>query len=163
FKNLIKMASIAYLEGYYYVPRIDKDLLAEYSQGLTCLSGCASSEFSEHILKDQTKEAAEVAVWLHQVFGNHFFVDIQNNGPALRRQCAGGAIELANRLGLPLVATCDAHYLTREDAPAHDVLLCINTRALRSDTKRMRYGNGDGNMIDQFYVRPPAEMYQLFP
>src|SRR5262249_781993 len=71
FKNLIKMASIAYLEGYYYVPRIDKDLLAEYSQGLTCLSGCVSSEFSEHILKDQTKEAAEVAVWLNQVCGKH--------------------------------------------------------------------------------------------
>src|SRR5262249_20462820 len=163
FKNLIKMASIAFLEGYYYVPRIDKELIEAHSEGLTCLSGCASSEFSELILKEQMKEATEIAAWLHKVFGKHFYVEIQNNGLKIQKKCAEGAIEVANRLGLPLVATCDAHYLTKEDAPAHDVLLCINTRKLRSDTNRMRYGDGDGKMIDQFYVRPPEEMYKLFP
>src|SRR5262249_42396924 len=154
-----KMASVAFLEGYYYVPRIDRELLAAHSDGVTCLSGCASSEFSEHILAERMKEATETAVWLHKVFGKHFYVEIQNNGLEIQKLCARGPIELPSRLGLPLVATCDAHYLTREDAPAHDVLLCINTKKLRSDSKRMRYGNGDGNMIDQFYVRPPEEMY----
>src|SRR5262245_23659821 len=163
FRNLIKMASVAYLDGYHYVPRIDKELLAAHADGLTCLSGCASGEFSELILKDQMKEATDVAVWFHKVFGKHFYIEIQNNGLEIQKLCAQGAIAIADRLGLPLVATCDAHYLTQDDAPAHDVLLCINTGRLRSDTNRMRYGNGDGQMIDQFYVRPPEEMYRLFP
>src|SRR5262245_19778050 len=156
FQNLIKMASAAYLDGLHYVPRIDKELLTAHKDGLICLSGCASSEFSEFILKDQRDEATGLAQWFHKLFESDFYVEIQNNGLEIQKLCADGAIDIANRLGLPLVATCDAHYLTREDAGAHDVLLCINTRALRSDTKRMRYGNGDGNMIDQFYVRPPA-------
>jgi DNA polymerase-3 subunit alpha len=157
FNNLVKMASTAYLEGYHYVPRIDKELLQANSEGLTCLSGCASSEFSEFILKDQMDEARTLAEWFARVFGKHFFVEIQNNGLDIQKMCAQGAIDIANRLGLPLVATCDAHYLTQADAPAHDVLLCINTGRLRSDENRMRYGS------DQFYVRPPEEMYRLFP
>src|SRR5207237_1267659 len=86
-------------------------------------------------------------------------------GPARRRDaCAEGAVRIAARLGRPLVATCDAHYLRREDANAHDVLLCINTNSKRSDEKRMRYGEpGANTLVDQFYVRPPEEMYSLFP
>jgi DNA polymerase-3 subunit alpha len=157
FKNLVKMASVAYLEGYHYVPRIDKELLAEHHAGLTCLSGCASSEFSELILKDQLDEARQLAEWFAEVFGKNFYIEIQNNGLDIQKMCAQGAIDIANKLGLPLVATCDAHYLTQADAPAHDVLLCINTGRLRSDENRMRYGS------DQFYVRGPEEMYRLFP
>lgn len=156
FKNLVKMASAAYLDGYHYVPRIDKDLLAGHAEGLICLSGCASGEFSELILKEQLDEAAELARWFHQVFGNHFYIEIQNNGLEIQRKCKEGAIDIANRLGLPLVATCDAHYLCQGDAAAHDVLLCINTRKTLKDENRMRYGS------DQFYVRPPEEMYKLF-
>jgi DNA polymerase-3 subunit alpha len=157
FQNLIKMASSAYLDGYYYVPRIDKELLEAHKDGLICLSGCASSEFSEFILKDQLDEATRLAEWFHGVFGEHFYVEIQNNGLDIQKHCAAGAIDIANRLGLPLVATCDAHYLTQADSAAHDVLLCINTSRVRSDPGRMRYGS------DQFYVRPPEEMYALFP
>jgi DNA polymerase-3 subunit alpha len=157
FQNLIKMSSLAFLDGYYYVPRIDKELLEAHSEGLICLSGCASSEFSELILKDQLDEARKLAEWFAKVFGKNFFVEIQNNGLDIQKICAQGAIDIADRLGLPLVATCDAHYLTKEDAAAHDVLLCINTRRTRDDPNRMRYGS------DQFYVRPPAEMYELFP
>jgi DNA polymerase III subunit alpha len=157
FRNLIKMASVAFLQGYYYIPRIDKELLAAHHEGIVCLSGCASGEFSEFILKDQIDEAKGLAQWFHGLFGNDFFVEIQNNGLDLQRRCAEGAIEIADALGLPLVATSDAHYLCQADAAAHDVLLCINTGRLRADENRMRYGS------DQFYVRAPEEMYQLFP
>jgi len=157
FKNLIKMASVAFLEGYHYVPRIDKELLEAHKEGLICLSGCASGEFSELILKDQRDEALKLAEWFAQVFGENFYVEIQNNGLQIQEICADGAIDIANRKGLPLVATCDAHYLCQADAAAHDVLLCINTGKTRSDENRMRYGS------DQFYVRGPDEMYRLFP
>jgi DNA-directed DNA polymerase III PolC len=157
FKNLIKLASLAYLEGYYYVPRIDKEVLEAHKDGLICLSGCASNEFSEFILKDQMEDARRLAEWFACVFGKHFYVEIQNNGLPLQKQCADGAIAIANQLGLPLVATSDAHYLCQVDAAAHDVLLCINTGRKLSDANRMRYGS------DQFYVRPPEEMYRLFP
>jgi DNA polymerase-3 subunit alpha len=157
FQNLIKMASVAYLEGYHYVPRIDKELLEAHKEGIVCLSGCASSEFSEFILKDQLAEAQELAAWFAKVFGKNFYVEIQNNGLDIQRTCAEGAVQVANRLGLPMVATCDAHYLCQGDAGAHDVLLCINTGRTRADENRLRYGS------DQFYVRPPEEMYRLFP
>jgi DNA polymerase III subunit alpha len=157
FKNLIKMASVAFLEGYHYVPRIDKDLLEAHKEGIVCLSGCASGEFSESILKDQMDEARQLAEWYARIFGRHFFVEIQNNGLDIQRRCAEGAIDIAKRLGLPLVATSDAHYLCQADSAAHDVLLCINTGKMRSEVNRMRYEG------DQFYVRPPDEMYRLFP
>src|SRR5262245_11062393 len=127
FRNLIKMASSAFLDGYHYVPRIDKNLLEAHKDGLICLSGCASSEFSEAILKDQIDEATKLAEWFARLFGADFYVEIQNNGLDIQRICAEGATDIANRLGLPLVATCDAHYLRQGDAAAHDVLLCINT------------------------------------
>jgi DNA polymerase-3 subunit alpha len=157
FRNLIKMASVAFLEGYHYVPRIDKELLETYKDGLICLSGCASSEFSEAILKDQLDEATQLAQWFATTFGKHFYIEIQNNGLEIQKQQAAGAIDIAKKLGLPLVATCDAHYLCQADNDAHDVLLCINTGKTRSDPNRMRYGS------DQFYVRAPEEMYRLFP
>jgi DNA polymerase III alpha subunit len=143
-KNLIKMASAAYLEGYYYVPRIDKELLEAHHDGLICLSGCASSEFSEFILRGQLDEARRLCEYFARLFGKDFYVEVQNNGIEVQRLCAQGATDIADKLGLPLVATSDAHYLTREDAPAHDVLLCINTGKTLNDPNRLRYGNGDG-------------------
>jgi DNA polymerase-3 subunit alpha len=156
FRNLVKMASAAYLEGYHYVPRIDKELLGAHKDGIICLSGCASGEFSEFILKDQIDEATRLAEWFAKLFGNNFYVEIQNNGLDLQKRCAECATDIAKRLGLPLVATSDAHYLCQADSAAHDVLLCINTGKTRNDQNRLRYGS------DQFYVRAPAEMYELF-
>src|SRR5258708_29826067 len=98
FQNLIKMASSAFLEGYHYVPRIDKELLAAYKEGLICLSGCASGEFSEFILKDQLDEATRLAEWFHGVFGKNFYIEIQNNGLDIQKRCAECAIDIANRL-----------------------------------------------------------------
>jgi DNA polymerase-3 subunit alpha len=157
FRNLVKMSSIAFLEGYHYVPRIDKDVLAAHKEGVICLSGCASAEFSEYILKEQQDEARQLAEWFAQQFGSHFYIEIQNNGLDLQRRCLEGAVDIAEKLGIPLVATSDAHYLCQADAAAHDVLLCINTGRTRKDENRMRYGS------DQFYVRGPDEMYRLFP
>src|SRR5262245_42034640 len=156
FQNLIKMASVAFLEGYYYRPRIDKELLEAHKDGLICLSGCASSEFSRAILKEQMDEARQLAEWFAKVFGKNFYVEIQNNGLDIQKRCAEGAIDIANKLGAPLVATCDAHYLCQADSDAHDVLLCINTGKTRKDQNRMRYGS------TEFYVRPPEEMLKLF-
>ncbi|HMF15406.1 MAG TPA: DNA polymerase III subunit alpha, partial [Gemmataceae bacterium] len=157
FRNLVKMASVAFLEGYHYVPRIDKELLEAHSEGIICLSGCASSEFSEAILRDQLDEAAKLAQWFHARFGKNFYVEIQSNGLDIQRRCAEAAIDIANRIGLPLVATSDAHYLTKDDADAHDVLLCINTGKTRAEENRLRYGS------NEFFVCPPGTMYERFP
>ena len=152
------MASLAFLEGYHYVPRIDKELLEAHKEGLICLSGCASSEFSEFILKDQLDEApAAGANGSHRSFGKDFYIEIQNNGLDIQKQCAEGAIDIANRLGLPLVATCDAHYLCQDDARPTTCCCASTPASCARTTNRMRYGS------DQFYVRAPEEMYQLFP
>ncbi len=156
FQNLIKMASLAYLEGFYYRPRIDKELLEDFNEGILCLSGCASSELSQLILREKTSESRKLIAWYQKVFGDRFYLEIQNCGLEIQRTCKEGTIDLAERMGLPLVATNDAHYLHQDDASAHDVLLCVNTRTVRSDVKRMRM---EGN---QFYVKSPAQMYEAF-
>ncbi|MBL8825263.1 MAG: DNA polymerase III subunit alpha [Planctomycetia bacterium] len=157
FKNLIKLSSLAYLEGFYYKPRIDKEILEAHSEGITVLSGCMSSEFSSFLLKEQLKEAKKLAEWFVKVFKDRFYVEIQNNGIEAQAELNVRAIDLADKMGLPLVATCDAHYLKSGDDISHDVLLCINTGRLKSDENRMRYGS------NQFYIRTPSEMYNLFP
>jgi DNA polymerase-3 subunit alpha len=162
FQNLIKLASSAYLEGFYRKPRIDKDLLAAHSEGLVCLSGCVSGEFSRSILRGgnpelNLEEACQIAAWFHGVFGDRYFIEIQNNGLEIQRMALEGAIDVARRMGLPLVATSDAHYVNREDAEAQDVLLCINTGKFRTDTNRMKMEG------DQFFLRSQAEMYAAFP
>ena len=162
FQNLMKLASAAYLEGFYFKPRIDKELLVAHHEGLVCLSGCASSEFSRAVLRghgaeEELQEAVEIAQWFHRLFGDRYYVEIMNNGQEIQRLAMEGAIEVARRVGLPLVATCDTHYVNRDDAEAHDVMLCINTGKFRTDSNRMRM---DG---DEYYLRGPAEMYASFP
>jgi DNA polymerase-3 subunit alpha len=157
FRNLIRMASVAFLEGYHYKPRIDKELLEQFHEGIICLSGCAAAEFSDHILRNRLDEAQKLAEWFARLFKDRFYIEIQNNGLEIQRLCAEGAIDIANKLGLPLVATSDAHYLKQEDHVAHDVLLCINTGKVRANPNRFKFAG------DQFHIRPPEEMYQLFP
>jgi len=163
FQNLLRLASAAYLEGFYRKPRIDRELLETHHEGIICLSGCVSGEFSRAILRGQGNprleldEAMEVARWFHRLFGDRYFIEIQNNNLEIQRLAMEGAVEVANRLGLPLVATSDAHYVNREDAEAQDVLLCINTGKFRTDTNRMRMEG------DEFFLRAPEEMYTAFP
>ena len=163
FKNLIRLASAAFLEGFYFKPRIDREILAAYQEGIICLSGCVSSEFNRSILrgghteKNEFEEAGEIAGWFHKVFGDRYYIEIQNNGLEIQRLAMEGALEIANRQGLPLVATSDAHYIEQDDAEAQDILLCINTGKYRTDTNRLKMEN------DQFYLRSPTEMYHAFP
>src|SRR6266516_784719 len=161
FKNLIKLASAAALEGFYYKPRIDKELLAAHHEGLICLSGCVSSELSDSLIKggadvEDFREARDIAGWFRNVFGERYFIEIMNNGVEVQRLQLEAAVDVALRLGIPLVATSDAHYVRQEDAVAQDVLLCINTGKFRTDTNRMRMEN------DSFYLRAPEEMYAAF-
>lgn len=162
FQNLIKLASKAFLEGFYRKPRIDRELLAEHAEGIICLSGCVSGEFSRALLRGANPElaiddACEIAAWFHRVFGDRYYLEIQNNGLEIQRLAMEGTVAVARRMGLPLVATSDAHYIRREDAEAQDVLLCINTGRYRTDTNRMRMEG------DQFYLRSPEEMADAFP
>jgi DNA polymerase-3 subunit alpha len=158
FRNLLRLSSLAFLEGFYYRPRIDKEILERHAEGLVCLSGCASAEFSDLILHGKTAEAERLCAWYQKIFGEeNFFVEIQDNGVAIQKDCAIGAIDIAQRMGLPLVGTSDAHYLTRDDAAAHDVLLCINTGKTLDDPSRMRFET------QEFFVRSPEEMYAAMP
>jgi DNA polymerase-3 subunit alpha len=162
FENLMQLSSKAFLEGFYHKPRIDRELLEQHREGIICLSGCVSGELSRSLLSGNTADEAlargsEHAAWFHRVFGDRYFIEIQNNGLDLQRQALELSVDLANRMGLPLVATSDAHYVRREDAVAQDVLLCINTGKFRTDTNRMRMEG------DQFFVRSPEEMYAAFP
>jgi DNA polymerase III subunit alpha len=161
FEHLVKLSSKAFLEGFYHKPRIDRELLAAHNEGLVCLSGCVSGELSRSLLSGNTADEAiakgrEIAAWFHGVFGDRYFIEIQNNGLEMQRQALALSIAVAKQMGLPTVATCDAHYVRREDAVAQDVLLCINTGKFRTDTNRMRMEG------DQFYIRSPQEMYETF-
>lgn len=162
YKNLVKLASRAYLEGFYFKPRIDKEILEEFNEGIICLSGCVSGELSRMLLNESSgsppwEEALNTARWFQRVFGERYFLEIQNNGLEIQRLAMERTVEVANRLGLPLVATSDAHYVNQEDAEAQDVLLCINTGKYRTDKNRMRMEG------DQFYLRSPEAMYQALP
>ena len=158
FRNLMRLSSLAFLEGFYYKPRIDKEILERHADGLICLSGCASAEFSDYILHGKLERAEQLCAWYQKIFGaENFYVEIQDNGVAIQRDCAEGAIDIARRMGLPMVATSDAHYLTRDDAAAHDVLLCISTGKTIDDPTRMRFET------QEFFVRSPDEMYAAMP
>ena len=157
FDNLIRMSSSAYLEGFHYKPRIDRELLRECNEGIICLSGCASSELSRLLLADNQDEARQLVEWYAETFGDRFYMEIQNAGFEIQKACMDLTVDLANRMGLPLVATNDAHYLKKEDARVQDVMLCVNTRTTRDDEKRMKMEH------DGLYVCAPEEMYSWFP
>jgi len=160
FRNLLKLSSAAYLEGFYFKPRIDKQLLEAHHEGLICLSGCVSGELNRAVLaggEAGIEKAMEVAAWYHELFGERYFIEIQNNHLDIQKAAMDGAIEVSQRLGIPLVATSDVHYINREDHDAQDILLCVNTGKFRTDTNRMRMETSE------FYLRSPEEMYAAFP
>jgi DNA polymerase-3 subunit alpha len=157
YRNLLKLVTDAHLEGFYHRPRIDKELLAEHSQGLIGLSGCLASEVSQLLLNGQEARAAEVALSYRDLFGEgSFFVELQDHGLPEQRRILPRLLELARRTGIPPVATNDLHYTEREDAKPHDVLLCIQQQKVQTDTNRLRFDS------DQFYLKSAEEMRAVF-
>ncbi|MDR2757413.1 MAG: DNA polymerase III subunit alpha [Planctomycetaceae bacterium] len=160
YTNLLKLASAAYLEGMHYKPRIDKALLQELNEGLICLSGCASSELSRTLLhaeNNSIEQAISIVNWYRELFGDRYYLEIQDNGLEIQKTILEGTIRLSQELGVPTVATNDVHYVYRNDYEAQDILLCVNTGKLRVDEKRMRMDS------DQFFLRSGREMLQAIP
>src|SRR5215475_6565601 len=157
YKNLIRLATAAHIEGYYYKPRIDKELLAAHKEGLIALSGCLASEIPEWILKDQLPKAREAIDWFKQTFGpENFYLELQNHGLPEQAKVNRYLIPWAKEFGLKLVATNDVHYVERGHSHAHDCLICIGTQTLLSDTRRLNYAK------EQFYLRSAEEMKARF-
>ncbi len=152
YRNLIAMASKAQLEGFYYRPRIDRELLAESAGGLICLSGCPSSEMSRLVRDHNMDQAVELAGWYREIFGkDNFFIEVQNHGIEMEAQLGAGLLDIANRVGAPLVGTNDVHYVNEADKDAHDVLLCVGTNSTVDQTERMR-------MDGDYHLKSAAEM-----
>jgi DNA polymerase-3 subunit alpha len=157
YQNLVKLVSDAHLQGYYYKPRIDKEILQQHSEGLIALSGCLASEIPEAITNDQHDRARNAIDWFKQTLGpENFYLELQNHGIPEQAKVNRHLIPWAKEFGLKLVATNDVHYVERSHSHAHDTLICIGTQSLLSDTKRMQY------VPEQFYLRSAEEMQALF-
>ena len=156
YKNLSKLVSIGFVEGYYYKPRIDLEVLEKYHEGLICQSACLAGSISQAIMAGNMQKAEEIALWYKNVFGEDYYLEIQNNGVKEQVMVNQKIIELSRKLDIPLVATNDAHYLKREDAYNHEVLLCIQTGKKMNDVDRMRFES------DELYIKSPEEMIEYF-
>lgn len=156
YKNLSKLVSLSYIEGFYYKPRIDREILEKYHENLICCSACLAGEVNQAILKNDMEEAEKIATWYRDLFGEDYYLEVQNNGVKEQVLVNQKLVELSKKLNIPLVATNDAHYLKREDAYNHEVLLCIQTGKRITDEDRMRFET------DELYVKSPEEMKEYF-
>jgi DNA polymerase-3 subunit alpha len=157
YRNLLRLSTESYLEGFYYKPRVDKALLREYSEGLLATTACLKGEPAQHILAGNVNAAREAIIELVEIFGSgNVYLEVQNHGITEEELIRKAYAELGGELGVPLVAANDCHYLSRESAQAHDVLLCIQTGKEIDDPGRMRMPN------DEFYMKSPDEMKALF-
>ncbi|MDD5338295.1 MAG: DNA polymerase III subunit alpha [Dehalococcoidales bacterium] len=155
YKNLIQLVTKAHLEGFYYKPRVDKELLEEYKEGLIALSACNSGEVASLILNGRYNDAKEAALWYKKTFGEYYFEIMRHPIPEVEA-VNGYLLEMSKELDIPIVATNDTHYVRKEDAYGHDLLLCIGTNTTIHDEKRMKMAG------DYFYLRSPEEMAELF-
>lgn len=156
YANLVKLTSRAFTEGFYYKPRVDRELLAEHSEGITALSACLNGEVSRHLLAERFDDARSAAAFYREIYDGQFYLELQDHGIPEEEVVNRRMIDLAGEMDLPLVATNDCHYLRKEHAAAHDVLLCIQTGKKRDDADRMHFST------DQMYFKSPQEMYSLF-
>jgi DNA polymerase-3 subunit alpha len=157
YRNLMKIVSRAHLEGFYYKPRADYELLTEYSEGLIALSACLAGAIPRAIMNGDHSGANEIAEKYKNIFGEgNFYFELQNNGIESQHIVNQALIEMSKNLGIPLVATNDVHYLNRQDAEPHDVLLCIQTGKTVDEPDRMRFPT------DEFYFKGNSEMQELF-
>ena len=156
YQNLSKLVSLSFVEGFYYKPRIDLEILEKYSEGLICLSACLAGSLSQAIIQGNMEKAEEIALWHKRVFKDDYYIEIQHNGLRQQIMINQKLIQLARKLDIPLVATNDAHYLKKEDSYFHEVLLCIQTGKRMSDEDRMRFET------QEFYIKSPEEMADYF-
>lgn len=157
YKNLIKIVSHSHTEGFYYKPRTDKDFMRRHSEGIICLSGCIQGEVQQHLLDYNYEAAKKAAKEYEDIFGKgNFYIEVQNQFLKDEEQIYPDVKKLSKELDIPVAATNDVHYVNREDAEMHDILLCIQTQSRRSDRERMRFPN------DEFYLKSEEEMRRLF-
>lgn len=158
YQNLIKLVSHSYLYGFYYKPRVDYEELEKYSKGIIALSGCLAGDIQQHILNNNYEKAKDIALYLEKIYGKeNFYLELQDHGLKEQREINYQLLKLSEETGIPLAVTNDVHYIHKEDAKAHDILLCIQTGKILEDKDRMRFPN------DEFYLKSPQEMEELFP
>jgi DNA polymerase-3 subunit alpha len=157
YRNLIQLVSTGFLDGFYYKPRVDHELLAQHSKGLIALSACLRGEVADALLSEKYDQARTNAYRLRDIFGKgNFFLEVQDQGLEVEARINRDLVQLSRETGIPLVATNDCHYLTKSDAHAQEVLMCIQTGKTMSDTQRMKFAT------DQFYFKTAEEMAEVF-
>lgn len=156
YENLMKIVSKASIEGFYYKPRVDHEYLKEHSEGLIALSACLGGEIQSYILKGNKNKAKETALFYKETFKEGFYLELQYHGLEEQRRVNEELITMARELDIPLVATNDVHYIKKEDAKSHDILLCIQTARTVDEENRMRYPS------EEFYLKSPEEMWKQF-
>ena len=157
YKNLIAMVSKAYTEGFYFKPRIDRDLLQKHHQGLICLSACLAGEIPQALLERDYDKAKETALWYSDLFGSeHYYLELQDHGIPEQQTVNAGLLRLSRETGIPLVATNDVHYVRREDAKIQQVLICIATNHVLGEDTGLEFHS------DQFYLKSEEEMAETF-
>jgi len=156
YKNLIKLSTLGYLEGFHYRPRIDTEILKKYAEGLIGLSACIKGEIPNLILNNKYDEAKKKAIEYTEIFNGDFYLELQDHGMEEEKRSVEKVLQINKETGIPLVATNDAHYMKREDAKAHEILLCMKTGTDLSDPGRMKFST------DELYLKTPKEMKSLF-
>ncbi|TJY39732.1 DNA polymerase III subunit alpha [Cohnella pontilimi] len=156
YRNLMKLSSIGHLEGFYYRPRIDFEALSDHAEGLICLSGCLAGELSQYLMADRYEEAKAVALRYRELFGEDYFLEMQDHGLLEQKKVSAGVLKLAEETGIPLAATNDAHYLNEEDHALQDVLLCIGTGKTQDDPDRFKITS------TQLFLKSGEQMAGLF-
>lgn len=156
YQNLLKLVSLASLEGFYSRPRVDRELLQKYREGLVVFSGCLKGEIASRLMENNYAEARRAASWYKEVFGDNFYLEIQDLNLPEQKRILGQQVALAKEMGIKPVATNDVHYVRREDAYSQDVLLCVQTGSFLDDQQRMKL------KTQEFYLKPAAEMLTLF-
>lgn len=156
YKNLVKLVSIAHIDGFYYKPRISHELLEQHKKGLICLSACLGGEVAQKILKGYPEKARELAAYYKGLFGEDYYIELQDHGMDEQRRVNLELLKIAEELNIKLVITNDSHYTTKEDAICHDILLCLQTGKLRSEPGRMKFPN------NEFYIKTAEELQEAF-
>lgn len=157
YKNLMRLSSEAFLQGFYYKPRIDYALLSRYAEGLVCLSACLAGDIPQKLLMGDYPGAKDMALRLQGMFGEDFYIELQDHGIPEQKQVLPGLVQIAQEIGAKIVATNDIHYVNREDAAAQDVLLCVQTNSYVDDVSRMRMN------AEEFYLKTEEEMRAALP